>query len=310
MLALVSSLLLVVYLLIPEAAFRLIFNLFVPVRNLVLSRTETVYRAALIASVPFVAAYLMVWFVPFAQQHPFHINDTVQLRRADYKVLVSAMYSEQEFSKSKPEFWPALTRASRRQGRLLTWYLIWVIFLALVMGIIARNIPHWRRNKGKRRYKLLNLVSDKILFPYISQWHVLLTAFMVPGSTIQADILCVDGSLYKGHVEAHFLDEGKLSGIILTDPFRFDRSAYLKEKDAGKKPDKNLYWTSIPSANLYFFADKILNMNLRYANPAGMKEFIAQQIGNTGISITIDAGPGPSPASTPATTGTSLPPKV
>ena len=307
MLALVSSLLLVVYLLIPEAAFRLIFNLFVPVRNFPLSRTETVYRAALISSVPFVAAYLMVWFVPVAQQHPFHFDDTVQLRRADYKVLVSAMYSEQEFSKSKAEFWPALTRASRRQGRLLTWYLIWVILLALIMGMIARNIPRWRKHKGKRRYKLLNLVSDKILFPYISQWHVLLTAFMVPGSTIQADVLCVDGSLYKGHVETHFLDEGRLSGIILTDPFRFDRSAYLKQKEAGNKPDKNNYWTSIRSANLYFFADKILNMNLRYANPAGMKEFIAEKIGDTGISITIEAGP--PPAKAPATIETPLSPQ-
>lgn len=308
MLALVSSLLLVIYLLIPEAAFRLIFNLFVPVRNLPLSRTETLYRAAFIAGVPFLFAYLMVWFVPFAQQHPFHLDDTVQLRRADYKVLVSAMYSEQEFSKSKAEFWPALTRASRRQGRLLAWYLIWVISLALVMGFIARNIPHWRKNKGKSRYKLLNLVSDKLLFPYISPWHVLLTAFMVPGSTIQADILCVDGSLYKGQVEEHFLEEGHLLGIILTDPFRFDRSAYLREKEAGRRPDKNRYWTSIPSANLYFFADKILNMNLRYANPAGMKEFIAQQLGNAGISITVDAGP--IRASTPTTTDTSLPPKA
>jgi hypothetical protein len=306
-LALVSSLLLIVYLLIPEAAFRLIFNLFVPVRNFVLSRTETVYRGALIASVPFLAAYLMVWFLPFAQRHPFHFDDTVQLRRADYKVLVSAMYSEQEFSHSKAEFWPALTRASRRQGRLLTWYLIWVIFLAVVMGIIARNIPNWRTHKGKRRYALLNLLSDKILFPYISQWHVLLTPFMVPGSTIQADILCVDGSLYKGEVSAHFLNEGQLSGIILTDPVRFDRSAYLKEKDAGKKPDKNNFWTSIPSAKLYFFADKVLNMNLRYATPAGIKEFVAENIGDTGISITIN--PGRPPSMTPAKMDTPPPPK-
>jgi hypothetical protein len=289
-LALVFSLLLALYLIIPEALFRIIFGMFVPLRSFVLSKTETAYRAVGVVGIPLLAGYLFVLSVPLAQRHPFHFEDTWQLRRADYKVLLATMYSEKEFSRSTTEFWPALTRSSRRQGRLAVWYYGFVIVFALSGGMLARFMPYLRkyvvhRNVSKKVYEL---VLHKILVRYISQWYVLLTPFLVPGSTIQADILCVDGTLYRGQVFQHYLDEGKLSGIILIGPERFDRTSYRQAKDADENPDKNMYWIRIPSENLYFFADKILNLNLRYANPENMREFITKQLGETGLSITVD----------------------
>ena len=73
----------------------------------------------------------------------------------------------------------------------------------------------------------------------------------------------------------HFLKDGALTGIFLTEPKRFNHDRYVKDRERlrteGKeeKPDKLTYWQSIPSENLYFFADKIFNMNLTYKSPSG-----------------------------------------
>ena len=98
------------------------------------------------------------------------------------------------------------------------------------------------------------------------EWYPLLTDFALKDkpARIKADILS-DDTLYQGTVAKHFLDkDGKLSGIILTEPRRFDRRAYLGDKDAGRSPKADDYWRDIPSAKLYFFAERISNLNLNY----------------------------------------------
>jgi hypothetical protein len=112
----------------------------------------------------------------------------------------------------------------------------------------------------------------------------LLTQDLVPGTVVQADILCTNDTLYRGIVSQYFMKEGELSGIILQKPRRFDRDRYMKAKSEGVKPEKNDYWISIPSQHLYFFPDKIVNMNLSYvtvagqiASPAAVEKFLAEE---------------------------------
>jgi hypothetical protein len=84
---------------------------------------------------------------------------------------------------------------------------------------------------------------------------------------------------------------------------------YLQAKDevkhGGKDPEKQDYWISIPSENLYFFPDKILNMNLTYLPPTGtradsaaVKNFIeevlsrsASDLGKVTVSISPEEAP-------------------
>jgi hypothetical protein len=40
-----------------------------------------------------------------------------------------------------------------------------------------------------------------------------------------------------------------------------------ENKSEAEKPNKDDYWQPIPSENLYFFADKIFNMNLNFFKP-------------------------------------------
>lgn len=270
MLAVLFSLLLTLYLIIPEAVFRTIFGWYVPPRNFVLSSAETAYRALVVALLPLAFAWVGTWYLPVMQTFPFSVkSNTAESRRADYRAVTSALYSEEEYRNSKKEFWPAFTRCSRRQGRLIAWYMLFIGLEAWAAGRLAADYAKYRI------FLFYNWLADKFLFSYISEWHPLLTPYMFvdKDTTVQADILCTNGILYQGTVTQHFVKDGTLTGIFLTKPKRYNRDLYVKDREAlekeGKKPDKDAYWQKIPSENLYFFADKIFNMNLTYKPPIG-----------------------------------------
>jgi hypothetical protein len=269
-LAVLFSLLLTLYLIIPEAIFRAIFGWYVPPRNFVFTRVDTAYRALLVAVLPLAFALAASWYLPVVETFPFPVkNNTAELRRSDYREVLSALYSEPEFRNTQKEFWPAFTRCARRQVRLISWYLLAIMLEAWAAGALAANYARYKK------YWVYNWLADKFLFSYISEWHPLLTPYLFEeGTTVQAEILCTNGTLYQGVVSHHFVKDGALTGIFLAEPRRFSRERYVKDRDTNEKtgiekPHKNEYWQEIPSQNLYFFADKIFNMNLNYRAPAG-----------------------------------------
>ncbi len=243
--------------------------------------------------------------MPYMDRFPFPVVESTVMRRSDYKLVTSALYSEAKYSASEKDFWPAFTRCSRRQGRLLAWYMVLIGLEAWGAGYLAANYAKYRSN---RPYAWL---ADKFLFSYISEWHPLLTPYMFVDkeTTVQADILCTNDILYQGTVTQHFISDGKLTGIFLTDPRRFNREPYVKDREAWEKsedktkekPDKEKYWQTIPSKNLYFFADKIFNMNLNFKPPAGqvagseaIRKLLAEAIGRVnlqGVTITQRVSP-------------------
>jgi len=297
-LALVFSVLLTVYLIVPEAIFRFIFGWFLPTKEFVLTRTDTAYRAIVISILPFVLAMAVCWYAPGPQNWPFRVSpNTAQGRRDDYKTVAAGFYSDAEFAKSPPAFWGAFTRSLRRQGRLVSWYFPLVALEALLSGWLASRYADFRRNG------LYTWLADKFLFHYISKWHPLLTPYLSPDTEVQADILCTNDTLYQGYVSQYFLKDGQLSGIILRTPKRFDRQRYLKAKEAGNKPDKGDYWIPIPSQNLIFLADKIFNMNISFVPVSGkiedsatVEKFLAEELSPLGknlgkLTVSVRKGP-------------------
>jgi hypothetical protein len=109
----------------------------------------------------------------------------------------------------RTQFWPAFARCSRRQARLIFWYALFIVLEASLAGELAK---HFARYKANRVYKW---IADKLLFSYISEWHPLLTpySYVDPNTTVQADILCTNGTLYQGRVSQHFLKDGQLTGF-------------------------------------------------------------------------------------------------
>ena len=297
MLTLAFSVLITIYLVIPEAVFRYVFGTFVPTRSFVLTRVETVYRAVLVAIIPLLLASLLVWFVPGPNVWPFPVTgNTDQLRRSDYKIVAAAFYSDAEFTKTQLEFWPAFTRSARRQARVVVWYYLVLALTAWGAGKLATKYGIYKENI------LYKSLADRFLFKYISQWYPLLTPYLLPNTIVQADILCTNETLYQGRVTNHFLSEGELSGIILQDPRRFNRKSYLEEKAKGAKPNKEEYWVSIPSELMYFFADKIVNLNLSYVDLSGkagdtrnvelyLKSQFGKMTGKLSVSVKTAAAP-------------------
>jgi hypothetical protein len=141
MIALVFSALFTLYLLVPEAVFRLVFGLFIPSRTFVLTRTEKAYRAVIITIFPFLLAWALTWYMPGPRSFPFPVEgNSIQQRRADYKEVSAAFYSDAEFARQGKEFWHALTRCSRRQARLVFWYIL-LVGLEAFLTIQVTGLP-------------------------------------------------------------------------------------------------------------------------------------------------------------------------
>jgi len=99
----------------------------------------------------------------------------------------------------------------------------------------CRKVVGWAskqygRFKGWRPYAKF---ADIYLLPHISQWHAILTPFTFPDpkTTVKADVLMTDDTLYSGEVVDYFVDkDGDLSGLFLKNPRQFDRARYLKRR--------------------------------------------------------------------------------
>jgi hypothetical protein len=273
--ALVISSLIAAYFLIPNALFRFVLGIFVPLRVFQERKTEDVTRAVETLAVIFVAALLTVWYVPGVDSHPLNFPDTTQLRASDYQLVVGSLYSESTFKESGPKFWESLSRSVDRQIRFAWWYYVLVTLWAGFSGWLSTNYYRFGRNSWYSRF------ADLYLLPHISQWYVLLTPFIFgPGTVVKADVLMTDDTLYRGDVAQHFLDkDGNLVGLFLANPTRFDRRTYLRDRDTwGTTRPRDFYWHPIPSAKLYLVGDKIVNLNLNYSSPTAIADGVEKYV--------------------------------
>jgi hypothetical protein len=263
--ALAISALITAYLLIPTALFRFLLGRFVPLRIFQERKTEDITRAVVTLLLSYLIALLLVWYIPGCKSWPMSFSDDRNLRLSDYKTVMGGLYSEAIFKENREGFWGASWRTVERQGRVLVWYYTSVIAFAVLSGWAIRHYGQLRR------YKAYVWLTEFLLMPHVSQWHALLTPFTFPDkrTTVKADVLMSDNTLYQGEVADYFLDkDGNLSGLFLSKPRRFDRRAYLREQDAWSSTRKaSNFWKAIPSAKLYLVADKIVNLNLNYESP-------------------------------------------
>jgi hypothetical protein len=170
--ALLASVLLVAYIVVPGVLFRLSFSTFLPLRAFDRTRTQEIGYAVIVCLIPFAVAVFLVWHVPIVGRHPFGFVDTWQQRDLDYKAVLLSSFSDQ-LAVSREELWAALTRSSRRQLRLVFWYYPLVVLEALAFGALARGYPRLQTSFRGRR--ALEWLARKLVLRNISEWHVLLT---------------------------------------------------------------------------------------------------------------------------------------
>jgi len=141
-LALVASVLVIVYLAIPGVLFRAVFSLFVPLRAFDRTRTQEFAYSVVVCAVPYVLALVFVWQTGLGRR-PFAFSDTWEQRGRDYKTVLTASFAE-PFADSKDAFWDAAVRSGKRQGRVLAWYVSFVVVEAILLGYAASQWGKWQ----------------------------------------------------------------------------------------------------------------------------------------------------------------------
>jgi len=280
MIALLTTYLVLAYVLIPGVLFRTWAGFFVKLRLFQLTKTQEATIGCLVAFLPILLANWTVWKCPYAQQHPFsYAYGTIDNYKRDYKLCFGLVIAEDPAKLLDPEREPktvyelAVSAIWRRQLRFLSWYYAFTVLEAILFGILANQYGNWWG-----RNPIYDWLARKIFLPKISEWQLLLTDFAFPKKPkreVQADVLC-DGILYRGIVGDYFLDTaGSLSGILLKNAERFRRKDYERavKKANGGSINHDEYWRAIPGSNFYIPADKISNFNVRF--PQLAKDFQA-----------------------------------
>jgi hypothetical protein len=257
MLAITVSLLTAIYLLGPDLVSRFILGFVVPRRIIQQSKGEEIGRAVLTAVIPLSLAILWT-----SWHHGLIWNDI----KPDVKTVFSGLYSEKIFENDREGFfraakavWIANWTVAWRLYTLLIAYSILVDFIILNYGRIRNS--KWFDKRDWRKQALAIFV-----LPRVSEWHILLTPFSHKKTTrITADILTKSDVLYRGTIEKPFLaPDGSLSGLLVSDPFRFDRQRYVEDKKTSLNPvDKDQYWRTIPSNTFLMLSTEISTINLR-----------------------------------------------
>jgi hypothetical protein len=247
-LALIISYVLVTYLFIPSALFR--FRPRTILKKFQRTRVEELTFAVEVSVIPWTLTFLLAYVANC-------FGYLVKAEWADYREILAASYSEEFFRTTQTQFWSSLRAVRHDQFS----FVVVACILAYVEGYVFSHLiqNYWKRRKG---------TLSRLLIGNVSEWYMLLSTVSFPPNPehrVAADILCSEDHLYKGFVGNYFLDtDGELSGLLLTEPQRFDRQGYLKagETTVGVAPES--FWHDIPGANLYIPRDRIVNINLRY----------------------------------------------
>lgn len=291
MLALLTTYLIVAYILIPGVLFRLPASLFIRLRLFQLTKTQEATFGCFVSLLPFLLALFFVWHVPIARNRPFSLpNRDLQEYKDDYRRALTLVVAEDpsKLLQSTPgqpsKYALSMNNLEHRQFRFLTWYYVFITCEGVLFGYMARKYGDWSD------IRIYEWVARKFLLSNVSEWQLLLTDFTFPKKPkrdVFADVLC-DDHLYRGRVGDYFLDtSGGLSGIFMKNVERF-RSKEFEEARRGPdrvQADKEQFWSEIPGANFYIPADKITNLNVRfpYERASDLQEFLGDVLKRAGI---------------------------
>lgn len=318
MIAVIASLILLFYVLIPSAIFRLVASIKIPIKRFHKTKAQDFTFSVSICLIPAGLAILLVWYVVHS---PFSTSgESLAQRRLAYRTFFASMYSDKELEQSlrptptssdpspHPIFWSSVNSVLKRQGRFLFWFYLLIVAEAGFIALLAKQY-----RTGKRRWR--DRLGGSILPAIISEWYVILDAFGSPPADreINVDVLSADGILYQGKLKDYFLNvEGDLSGILVSHALRFAREEFEDHRRtdlqvavaaasagaapiAGETPvtgppiqfmqDRSKYWRPIEGSDVFFIPrERISNINVRHV-PINVQQATAERFAERKIDI-------------------------
>jgi hypothetical protein len=303
LIALATSIIVALLLVVPELLQRLIISKIIPLKTLLRSRSEELGRALFSIVIPLYVTIVSVrswtflhnWVFSAYSQLP---NDSAT---SDLKTLFSCIASDQIFREERVWFFAALGRIWHSSLWFLLCFYSLCSLISVLMGVATRHYGRLREWSERHWYtKWLVAIWNGILLPKVTFWHALLTPFTLADKSaeIMLDVLVNNGIIYQGLSYQYFLDiDSKLAGIILKNPRRFMRDEYEAEKRESRKQeiDKDSFWRAIPSESLFLTGSSIINLNINYRSKRPLhdvlQKFLSQALNSQDITISITAAP-------------------
>lgn len=277
MIAIAVSVLAGIYLVIPSILFDRSISFFVPAKKIARSRTDEVLYGLTVAIIPIGIVWVCSHLSYFLGHYPFALPIGDYPRKwADYHNIVLAMISDSYFKDHSGGVWDSVYRAQHHQARFLFWMYIVLGFQVAIWSSLLKNYGRLQR------FSLYKRISP-FLIGRVSEWHLLLTAFLFhpsEGRIVYVDVVTPEG-LYQGKIRNYFTDkDGSLIGVLLDGASRFrlkELNEVRKEwRDKGSpepKPQTKDFWTKIAGGtHLYIPSSQISNLNVRYEKQVAINE--------------------------------------
>jgi hypothetical protein len=267
MIAIVASALLGLYIFLPSVLFSRFTSQFVELKKDQRNQFEEIVAGITVSAIPLFLAWSFSHLFWFPGHWPYPINGPSAEKFSDYRVVLSAIYSESFFQSNQRIFWQAAEHIWHHQLRFALWNYIFLIVEIIVVNQATKRFGDWHKNSVYRF-----LFGDLVL-RRSSQWYVLFRAFMFPRHRkpkVMLDILTTDKHLYDGEIADYFVSSsGNLSEILLKGFRRFRKAEFedarkIARAEGTANPNSDNYWTVIPGANFLIPYDKIANINIRY----------------------------------------------
>jgi hypothetical protein len=310
LLTIATSLLIATLLVIPEIVQSAILKRYFTPKTTDRSKTDQLARSLFSVLIPlFVTAYFFhrFGFLHHVALHQYYEATGVS-PRSDLKTLFSCLASDDLFKQAGDGFYVVLNRIWHSFLPMLWVFYALNIAVALGIGFSTQNygvIRGWSERHWYARW--LRIILNWFLLERVNFWQAILTPFVLSdkSATIMLDVLVSNGVLYQGVSDQLFFDsDGKLAGIILKNPRRFERDELKAAKASGAVVNKEDYWRTIPSEILFIVASTILNININYVTKKPVQQlrlqienFLAQALKQQQIKISITA---PSPENPPS----------
>jgi hypothetical protein len=230
-LAIIVSILLGLYVFLPEFFFKkLAFN-FRTVTKTQQNRFQEIISGAVVALFPFVITFFLSRYIHFFGHWPFFSGQSIAEKYADYRLLISSVQSDAFFRENNTATWLAASHLAVHQLRFLSWMYFFLIIEIVCVVLLTYYFG------SLSRYAIYRWTFGRIFLGRASHWEVLLTGFAFPRRSrpkIIVDAMTADDHLYAGTVADFFLKaDGELSGLLLKDFKRFRFHKLEEDRKAG-----------------------------------------------------------------------------
>ena len=136
--ALIASVALVLYVLLPDLVFNQFASQFVLLKKPQRSRIGEIAAGVGVVLLPFCAALFFSHLFWFVGHWPFPISESGMSKHRDYRLVASGLYSEKFFDDNQSLFWAAVEHVCKHQARFLLWdYALLLLEAAIVVWLTA-----------------------------------------------------------------------------------------------------------------------------------------------------------------------------